>query len=259
MPSGEHNRKLSDLDRDEIVRLYTTRLPDGTWLGVTTIARRFGVSNNAIQTFLKTRGVKTRTAKEAHAHGKRCKPIKNLPVGAPPVCECGCGGSVPWNRRENQWRPYIVGHYRPRKPYHNRDWLIREYCEKRKSAADIARAFGVCEGSVVKAMCKHGIPRRSASESHKGLQVGPLNPAWKGGVAEWEYSSDWKALARSIRQRDLYTCQHCGECRKRWGRSLHVHHQDGNKLNNVRTNLISLCALCHHGVFHGSSSTPSTV
>jgi 5-methylcytosine-specific restriction endonuclease McrA len=75
--------------------------------------------------------------------------------------------------------------------------------------------------------------------------VGPKNPAWKGGVADWDYAAGWKVIARKIRDRDLWTCQNCGEQRKRWGHSLHVHHIDGNKLNNDPANLVSLCATCH--------------
>lgn len=109
--SGCNNRKLSDEDRREVVRLYTTPLPDGTWMGVTAIARLFGLSHYAIQCNLKRDGVKLRSAKEAHAHGKRCKPVKNLPVGSPSKCKCGCGDLVAWNRRANDWNKYVVGHY----------------------------------------------------------------------------------------------------------------------------------------------------
>lgn len=108
---GCNNRKLSDADRAEIVRLYTTRLPDGTWMGVTAIARRFGVAHNCIQDRLKRAGVQMRSAKEAHAHGKACKPVKNLPTTLPLPCKCGCGEFPEWNRRKNRWNAYVKGHY----------------------------------------------------------------------------------------------------------------------------------------------------
>jgi hypothetical protein len=96
--------------------LYTTRLADGTWMGVTLIARQFGVANFAIQTLLRYRGVRMRTMKEAHAHGKRCKPVRNHPMGNPPSCKCDCGEDVSWNRRKNRWNVYADGHYTLRGP-----------------------------------------------------------------------------------------------------------------------------------------------
>ena len=111
MPKGEHNRKLSDTDRLEIVRLYTTPSEDGTWLGVKVIASQFGVAHNCVQYHLRRAGVQTRSSKEAFANGKRCKPITNVPVGDAPTCKCGCGGLVAWNRRKDRWNRYVQGHY----------------------------------------------------------------------------------------------------------------------------------------------------
>lgn len=114
MPKGENNRKLSDADRAEIVRLYSTPLDDGTWLGTTSIARRFGVAVPTIARTLRIADVKRRSAKEAHSGGKACKPVKNLPVGEAPACKCGCGEDTAWNRRKNRWNAYVVGHYTQR-------------------------------------------------------------------------------------------------------------------------------------------------
>lgn len=111
MPKGDNNRKLSDEDRAEIVRLYTNPLDDGTWLGVKLIAARFDVAYTCVQYHLKRAGVKTRTSKEAFVNGKRCKPITNTPVGDAPTCKCGCFGLVAWNRRKDRWNRYIQGHY----------------------------------------------------------------------------------------------------------------------------------------------------
>jgi len=61
-----------------------------------------------------------------------------------------------------------------------------------------------------------------------------------------EFNQD---LKRRIRERDGFACQICGvtekEHIKNTGRILTVHHLDGNKENNIPSNLISLCIFCH--------------
>lgn len=114
MPRGEKNRKISEADRVEIVRLYTTPLEDGTWMGTPSIARQFNVTVPTIARWLRISGVKRRSSSEAYAGGKRAKPIKNLPAGDAPECKCGCGGLVTWNQRKNRWNRYVKGHYTQR-------------------------------------------------------------------------------------------------------------------------------------------------
>jgi hypothetical protein len=58
------------------------------------------------------------------------------------------------------------------------------------------------------------------------------------------YSVDWtNSLRISIRERDHYTCQLCGE--KQGDRAFSVHHIDYNKQNCDPVNLITLCGHCH--------------
>lgn len=239
---GCNNRKLSDVDRAEIVRLYTTPLPDGTWMGVTTIATQFGVTHNCIQDRLRRAGVEMRSAREAH-RGKRCKPITNVPHDLPMDCKCGCGETTAWNQRKNRWNTYIEGHRGGR--HLDAAWLRTEYVGRRRTFAEIAADCGVTASSVRTAAHRLGIPVRDRSESRLGRHVGQANAAWKGGVAQWTYASDWKAIARQIRDRDAWTCQDCDERRSHWGHALHVHHIDEDKLNNDPRNLVSLCAGCH--------------
>lgn len=150
-----------------------------------------------------------------------------------------------WLSSKGRWAVYAQGHYRKAAPYKDAEWLRSEYVDRRRTVAEIAEQFGVNTSAVLKFMDKFDIPRRSRSEARIGRKVGALNPAWKGGVADWDYAAGWKVIARRIRDRDEWTCRECGDRRKRWGRSLHVHHIDGNKLNNDPANLISLCASCH--------------
>ena len=79
--------------------------------------------------------------------------------------------------------------------------------------------------------------RKMMSEKHKGGRC----HTWKGGISFEPYSVDWtKTLKKSIRQRDRYTCQICGE-----EPSLNCHHIDYNKNNCDTSNLIILCKKCH--------------
>ena len=70
---------------------------------------------------------------------------------------------------------------------------------------------------------------------------GKNNPNWNGGTSFEPYSVDWtKSLRKSIRERDRYTCQVCGE-----EPAVYVHHIDYDKKNCNPTNLVTLCASCH--------------
>jgi hypothetical protein len=168
------------------------------------------------------------------------------------MCACGCGQPTKWLNTSQRWQKYVSGHYHPKKLYHNVEWLKQEYIEKGRSVQDIAAQFGVYSTAVFDVMRKHGIERRSNGETLAltGATRGAKNPAWKGGVAAWDYAHNWKSLCKSIKDRDKWTCQLCGEQRKRWGHQMHVHHIDEDKTNNHPHNLISLCAKCHAPV-HG--------
>jgi hypothetical protein len=161
-----------------------------------------------------------------------------------PACKCGCGTLTRWLSTQGRWAVYAKGH-RWDSPYLDKDWLCEEYVIKGRTFEDIAQECGVNRSSVRRAALRMGIQPRDRSESRIGRKVGPKNPAWKGGVADWDYAAGWKVIARKIRDRDEWTCQRCGEQRKHWGHALHVHHIDGDKLNNDPGNLTSLCASCH--------------
>jgi 5-methylcytosine-specific restriction endonuclease McrA len=99
--------------------------------------------------------------------------------------------------------------------------------------------------------------KRKISIGHKGKTLsnetknkisnslrGKKAPNWQGGISFSPYSIDWtNSLRISIRERDKYTCQLCGE--KQGDIAHHVHHIDYNKLNCSSDNLITLCKSCH--------------
>ncbi len=246
MPQGEKNRRLTDEQRREIVRLYQSRNPDGSWISTGDLARRFGVANTCILYNLKRDGVAIRSNSEAH-RGKACKPIKNIPQGEPPICKCGCEQATNWNRRKNGWDVYCPGHYRRDAPYKHLDWWEAEYIAKGRMIDDLAAEQGVVKGSILKAARKLSIPLRTQGQSLalSGAMSGANNPAWKGDVAKWEYAPDWKRIARCIRKRDNYTCQLCKTTFPKSSKLLHVHHIDGDKTHNADSNLLTVCATCH--------------
>lgn len=67
---------------------------------------------------------------------------------------------------------------------------------------------------------------------------------WNGGTSFEPYTRDWtNTLRRSIRERDNYTCQLCGE--EQGDVAFSVHHIDYDKANCSPDNLITLCKSCH--------------
>jgi len=61
------------------------------------------------------------------------------------------------------------------------------------------------------------------------------------------YTLDWHKISENYRTNTGYTCEHCGIAAKKriHYRFFHVHHLDGDKINNAETNLKCLCLLCH--------------
>ena len=78
-------------------------------------------------------------------------------------------------------------------------------------------------------------------------RTGELSSNWRGGRwVYWQYPYEFEAIKPYIRERDDYTCQHCGATNNITnGRNLDVHHRDGNRFNNNEDNLITLCRSCH--------------
>jgi 5-methylcytosine-specific restriction endonuclease McrA len=86
--------------------------------------------------------------------------------------------------------------------------------------------------------------KRKISKSLKEKNSGEKNGMWNNGSSYFPYSVNWTiTLRRSIRERDRYTCQICGE--EQGDKGHDVHHIDYNRLNCDPNNLITLCKSCH--------------
>ena len=165
---------------------------------------------------------------------------------------------------------FLAGtHWRKDQPFRHKNWLSHEYCELGQSAGDIAAQFGVTDGAVHYWLQKHGIPRRSVSESRKlkkwGMsgsdnpmwnKRGELNPRWLGGVTPerqaFYTSREWKDACSLVWKRDDATCQRCYLHRSgQPDMPFHVHHVVSFAAPHLRaepSNLVLLCEACHHFV-----------
>ena len=64
------------------------------------------------------------------------------------------------------------------------------------------------------------------------------------------YLWNWEKISDGYRKKKNYTCERCGfKATTMFGRkNMHVHHKDGNKLNNTAENFECLCIACHAAV-----------
>lgn len=155
-------------------------------------------------------------------------------------------------------------------PYHEPEWLRAEYVDKRRSAADIAKQFGVLDSNIIHFLRKFGIKRRTIAQARKVKRWGALgdknpmygkrgkdSPNWKGGSTPERqafYSSiGWHKAVKTVWKRDKGTCQRCGIKKDRRHKDLlmHIHHSVSFLVKELRaepSNLVLLCADCHHWV-----------
>jgi len=91
---------------------------------------------------------------------------------------------------------------------------------------------------------------------------GENNTNWKGGAPSYR-GPNWNRQARKARKRDNYICQVCQKSGKNDHARIEVHHIipyrlfDGDyESANQLSNLISLCAPCHHSVEYGRTTLP---
>lgn len=152
----------------------------------------------------------------------------------------------------------------------NREWLIAEYVEKRKSTTVIAAEIGCGCRSVSLWLERHGIEARSTgsqpghernstdecrqkmSAAKRGQFIGPDNPNWRGGIQlkhpeRNRYRA--KMWVKAVKDRDGWICTGCSATG-----SLHAHHikrwKDYPELRYEVSNGTTLCRDCHE-LAHG--------
>jgi hypothetical protein len=59
------------------------------------------------------------------------------------------------------------------------------------------------------------------------------------------YAENWNEISQEYRAKNDWKCEHCRIDLAKHRAYLHVHHIDGEKSNNLETNLLSLCIGCH--------------
>jgi 5-methylcytosine-specific restriction endonuclease McrA len=161
-------------------------------------------------------------------------------------------------------------HWRPRRPYWDRDWLHEEYVAKSRTCSEIASQFGITENAIHFWLKRHGITARAVAETRRvkrwgsfgernpmwGLR-GPDAPNWKGGTTPLRqavYSTAAWRLARSVVwNREDGRCQRCGSSGLGMNRrSMHYHHilsfSTEPELRCDPDNLALLCQSCHRFV-----------
>lgn len=156
-------------------------------------------------------------------------------------------------------------HWRAPQPFREKTWLEREYVVLNRSAGEIGAEFRVTSEAITFWLKKHGIPRRSTSQSravkHWGA-VGPKNPMFglfgklnpnfiDGSSPERQrmYArTDGKEFIRNALRQGRYCCARCTATQAR-ANPLHVHHLKpwaGNPtLRFDMSNVAVLCRKCH--------------
>ena len=81
-------------------------------------------------------------------------------------------------------------------------------------------------------------------------EAGQISEKKEVNVDIFGYTEDWPEISKAYRTKQNFTCEKCGfTAPSAFERGyIHVHHKDGDKLNNDPSNLQCLCIRCHANV-----------
>lgn len=189
-----------------------------------------------------------------------------------PLCKCGCGLLVLWNKWRRKWSTYLKGHYgkMPKPEEHKRKiresggripykkghipWnkgtkgaYNEEYIKKISDAHLGNPGFwtGKNRDAETKEKISAKVIKLWEAPEFRLRHLGENHPHWRGGFRKFPYGRDWtEMLKEAIRLRDEYTCQECGDPQDEY-KKIPVHHIDYDKKNCDPKNLICLCRSCH--------------
>lgn len=99
---------------------------------------------------------------------------------------------------------------------------------RKAAAAERSRQYRIRKGLI-----------RNPGVGSGGAQYGKHNSQWRGGVAAY----------RRVGREGKHSCELCGASYDNPSMML-VHHNDGDRSNNVLTNLSFVCKKCHQVVLH---------
>lgn len=205
--------------KDELHRLYVVEQ-----LSLAEIARRLNVTKTAVSRWLKAAGIPTRSLSaatvlsgkygiqsEAHREAARLGAAKARAKLTPESFQkiaAANAGREPWNK--------------------GKPWSEETKRKFREQRAD-----------------------PEYRERQAARQRGEKANNWRGGVSNSRSPQDWEWKARRLEvyERDNWTCQDCQtKCGNKGPRRIQCHHiiPRRNGGGDELTNLVTLCASCHH-------------
>jgi len=187
------------------------------------------------------------------------------PRGKAPLCACGCGNPVKWDKWHKRWNNYINGHTArclktrakiskfhkgKEKSAEHRENLSKAAKKRFENPAERMKISKFLTGKKLSAETKRKISvantGKKKSEEHRRKHIGLNNSQWKNGISlENKPSELTDEYKQAIRKRDNFTCQFCGHTNNGEKQKLDIHHIDEDRHNNCPDNILTLCRDCH--------------